>query len=470
MKFKVLTFGCQMNVYDTGRIERFLAAAGHESTPTEETADLLVINTCAIRDSAESRVYGTLGRLVQFKREQPGRMVAVTGCMAQKEGMALVRRSGVVDVVAGTHAIPRIPGLIELAAAGLGPQVDISKTEEGLFDEPEFSQAPSSLQRYPAFVSVIQGCSKVCSFCVVPYTRGKEVCRPPEDVVRECLNLVRQGYREVTLIGQNVDSYRYEGVDFADLLQRVSRIGELSRIRFTTSHPEDITPKLIDTVAECPNVCESFHFPLQSGSNRVLDAMKRGYTVEEYFEKLAYIERTFGPRETTPFSYGISTDLMVGFGNESEEEFESTLEAVRRARWDSAFMFKYSPRERTAACRWEDAIPEEVKSERLARLIELQESVSLSLNRLAVGETAEVLVEGLPGYDPERPLACIKGRTRTNKVLSLELPEDPAAMPEMGETARVFVTDCKPVTLRGRLAGLEAAIEAEPAGSFLSLR
>jgi tRNA-2-methylthio-N6-dimethylallyladenosine synthase len=467
MKFKVLTFGCQMNVYDTGRIERFLVASGHEPAFTEEMADLLVINTCAIRDTAESRVYGTLGRLVQFKRDQPGRMIAVTGCMAQKEGVDLIRRSGVVDVVAGTHAIPRIPALIERAAAGLGPQVDIAKTEEDLFDDPTYIPLHAGVLRYPAFVSVMQGCSKVCTFCVVPYTRGKEVCRPPEAIVKECLTLVRQGYREVTLIGQNVDSYRYEGVDFADLLQRISRIEELARIRFTTSHPQDMTSKLIDTVAECPNICESFHFPLQAGSDRVLKAMKRGYTVEQYFEKLAYLERIFGPRGTNPFSYGISTDLMVGFANETEAEFEETLEAVKRARWDSAFMFKYSRREGTAANRWEDTISEEEKSERLARLIELQESISLSLNRLVLGQTAEVMIEGIPGYDPEQPLQRIKARTRTNKPVGIELPEDPALSPSVGETTLALITECKPVTLRGVLITESVSVSVSEDGNAL---
>ncbi|MCG3197134.1 MAG: tRNA (N6-isopentenyl adenosine(37)-C2)-methylthiotransferase MiaB [Candidatus Omnitrophica bacterium] len=460
MKFKVLTFGCQMNVYDTGRIERYLVAAGHEPALSEELADLLILNTCAIRDSAESRVYGTLGRLAHYKKERPGRMIAVAGCMAQKEGIELVKRSGVVDVVAGTHAIPRIPSLIEQAAAGMGPQVETARSESDLFDEPEYLPIRSGPLRYPAFVSIMQGCNKVCSFCVVPYTRGKEVCRPPEDVVAECVSLVRQGYREVTLIGQNVDSYRFEGVDFADLLARVSRIEELSRIRFTTSHPQDITPKLIDTVAEFDNICENFHFPLQAGSNRVLKEMKRGYVVEEYFEKLAYIEKVFGPRETRPFSYGISTDLMVGFANETEAEFEETLDAVRRARWDSAFMFKYSRRERTAAHRWEDRVSEEEKSERLARLIELQESISLSLNLLALGKTVEVLIEGLPGADPEQPLTRVKGRTRTNKVISLETPEDPSEWPPIGETVEALVTDCKPVTLRGEMVGRTTSVGA----------
>ena len=461
MKFKVLTFGCQMNVYDTGRIERYLVASGHESALTEEMADLLIINTCAIRDSAESRVYGTLGRLVQFKREKPGRLVAVTGCIAQKEGVKLLRSSGVVDVIAGTHAIPHLPRMIEQAAAGLGPQVNTAKDEEDLFDDPTYIPLHSGILRYPAFISVMQGCNKFCTYCVVPYTRGHEVCRPPEVVVEECLSLVRQGYREVTLIGQNVDSYRYEGIDFADLLRRISHIDELTRIRFTTSHPRDITPKLIDTVAECPTICESFHFPLQAGSDRILKDMHRGYTVEKYFEKLAYLESVFGPRDSQPFSYGISTDLMVGFANETESEFEETLAAVKRARWDSAFMFKYSRREGTAAYQWEDQISEEVKSERLARLIELQESVSLSLNCLALGQTTEVLIEGIPDYDPELPLQRIKARTRTNKPVGIELPEDPALYPAVGETTLTLITECKPVTLRGELVFAEAALSGE---------
>ncbi len=458
MKFKVLTFGCQMNVYDTGRIERYLVASGHEPAFTEDMADLLIINTCAIRDTAESRVYGTLGRLVQFKREKPGRMIVVAGCMAQKEGVNLLRGPGVVDVIVGTHAIPHIPMLIERAAAGLGPQVNTAKDEQDLFDDPTYIPLHSGVLRYPAFVSIMQGCNKVCTYCVVPYTRGKEVCRPPEAVVEECYTLVRQGYREVTLIGQNVDSYRYEGVDFAGLLRRVSRIEELSRVRFTTSHPRDITPKLIDTVAECPTICESFHFPLQAGSNRVLKDMRRGYTVEEYFEKLAYLESVFGSRKAQPFSYGISTDLMVGFANETESEFEETLSAVKRAGWDSAFMFKYSRREGTAAYRWEDQISEEEKSERLARLIELQESISLSINRQALGHTTEVLIEGIPGYDPELSLERIKARTRTNKPVGIELPVDPALCPAVGETTFALITECKPVTLRGELVFAEAAL------------
>jgi tRNA-2-methylthio-N6-dimethylallyladenosine synthase len=451
MKFKVLTFGCQMNVYDTGRIERYLVASGHELVLTEDLADLLVINTCAIRDSAETRVYGTLGRLAQFKRDQPGRLIAVTGCMAQREGVELLRRSGVVDVVAGTHAIPRIPRLIEEVCAGFGPQVDTARTTEDLFDQPTEIPLHEGILRYPAFVSIMQGCSKVCTFCVVPYTRGKEICRPPEDVLAECRALVRQGYREVTLIGQNVDSYHFQEIQFSDLLRRVSRIESLSRIRFITSYPQDIHAELIETVAEHPTICPSFHFPLQAGSNRILKAMKRGYTVEEYFEKLALIERTFGSREKYPCSYGISTDLMVGFANETEEEFEETLQAVRHAKWDSAFMFKYSRREGTAAYRWEETISEEEKSERLARLIELQEAISSQLNQLVLNQTVEVLIEGIPGYDPEHSLERIKGRTRTNKAVGIELPADQATMPSLGELRMVRITACKPVTMRGCL-------------------
>ncbi len=454
MKYHILTFGCQMNVYDTKRLERFLHSSGYEPAEGEEDSDLLVLNTCSIRDSAESRVYGTLGRLAHYKKENPKRQIAVMGCMAQKEGERIAKKAKVVDVVAGTHAIPLIPGMLSDAASGKGPQVNISKSEEHLFDEPESVPSVTEIQRYPVFSSIMQGCSKVCSFCVVPYTRGKEVCRPPEQVFEECAHLADKGFREVTLIGQNVDSYRYDEIDFADLLLRLSRIDGLERIRFTTSHPQDIHPKLIDTVAELPKVCESFHFPLQAGSDRVLDAMKRGYSVEEYFEKLDYIDRVFGSRETNPFSYGISTDIMVGFANETDEEFEQTLECVRRARWDSAFMFKYSKREKTAAYPWRDEVPEEVKSERLARLIELQESISLSINKAVLGETVEVMVESIPGYDPERPIDCIKGRTRTNKGVSLELPADPTLIPEVGSLVQAEVTEVKPVTMRGRLAGV----------------
>ncbi|MCA9433557.1 MAG: tRNA (N6-isopentenyl adenosine(37)-C2)-methylthiotransferase MiaB, partial [Candidatus Omnitrophica bacterium] len=390
------------------------------------------LNTCAIRDSAESRVYGTLGRLAHYKKENPKRQIAVMGCMAQKEGERIAKKAKVVDVVAGTHAIPLIPGMLSDAASGKGPQVNVSKSAEHLFDEPENVASLTEVNRYPVFSSIMQGCSKVCSFCVVPYTRGIEVCRPPEQVFQECTNLVERGYREVTLIGQNVDSYRYEEIDFADLLVRLSRIEGLERIRFTTSHPQDITPKLIDTVAELPNVCESFHFPLQAGSDRVLQAMKRGYTVEEYFEKLEYMDQVFGNRDEKPFAYGASTDIMVGFANETEEEFEQTLECVRRARWDSAFMFKYSKREKTAAYPWKDEVPEEVKSERLSRLIELQESISLSINEAVLGRTVEVMVESIPGHDPEKPIDWIKTRTRTNKSVSLELPEDPSLIPSVG--------------------------------------
>ena len=453
MKYHILTFGCQMNVYDTKRLERYLLSAGYEPARGEEDSDLLVLNTCSIRDSAESRVYGTLGRFAHYKEENPNRQIAVMGCMAQKEGERIARRSRVVDVIAGTHAIPMIPTMLARAASEKAPQVDISKSEEHLFDEPDNVPSVSQIQRYPVFSSIMQGCNKVCSFCVVPYTRGKEVCRPPEQVFDECLNLVSNGFREVTLIGQNVDSYRYEGIDFADLLVRLSRIEGLERIRFTTSHPQDITPKLIDTVGELPQVCENFHFPLQSGSDRILKEMKRGYTVEEYFEKLEYMDRVFGCRKTHLFSYGASTDLMVGFANETEAEFEQTLDCVRRAQWDSAFMFKYSKREKTAAYPWRDEIPEEVKSERLARLIELQESMSLSINERALGKTVEVLIEAVPGYDPERPIDFIKGRTRTNKVVSLERPENPSEIPSVGSLALATITEVKPVTLRGRLAG-----------------
>jgi tRNA-2-methylthio-N6-dimethylallyladenosine synthase len=454
MKFYTLTFGCQMNVYDSGRIERYLMAAGHVPELSEEEADLILINTCSIRDSAESRVYGTLGRIAHCKKDHPGRLVAVVGCMAQKEGEKLLKKSRIVDIIAGTYAIPRLPALVEQAALGLGPLVDVGRTPETLFDSPENFTGeliPGGIHRYPVFLSIQQGCSKVCSYCVVPYTRGQEVCRADQDILFEARALAERGYREITLIGQNVDSWRYEGLDFADLLRRIVQIDGLERIRFTTSHPADMTHKLIDTIGELDKVCESFHFPLQSGSNRVLEAMRRGYTVEEYFEKLAWIEKTFGARQSHPFAYGISTDLMVGFANETDDEFEETLECVRQASWDSAYMFKYSKRERTSAYYWVDNITEEVKNERLARLIELQELVGLALNREVVGQSVSVLIEGRPGHDPEHPIACIKGRTRTNKVVSISLPEDEQSIPEVGEVIEVTIVDCKPVTLLGEL-------------------
>jgi tRNA-2-methylthio-N6-dimethylallyladenosine synthase len=408
-RYLLRTFGCQMNEHDSERIAGLLTADGYVPTTEAEQADVVIFNTCAIRENADNRLYGNLGHLRPLKERNPRMRIVVAGCLAQKDGAGILERAPWVDVVVGTHALP---GLLELlrAAETEGPQLDVREYTETF---PSALPARREVAHH-AWVSVSVGCDNACTFCIVPLVRGPQRSRPIEDVLAEVHGLATQGVVEVTLLGQNVNTY---GRDltvpgssrrprFAELLRRVNEVEGLRRIRFTSPHPHDFTPDVIDAMASCEKVCEHIHFPLQSGSDRVLRAMQRSYRRERY---LAWLEEI---RSAIP-GIAVTTDIIVGFPGETEEDFRATLEVVERARFDQAFMFQFSPRPGTRAASMPDQVPKEVVQERFERLVALQEGISLEIMRSHVGETFEVLVEGTGRK------GGVQGRTRTNKVVHL---------------------------------------------------
>ena len=440
-KLYIRTFGCQMNEYDSAKIADVLAEwEGFEAADRPEDADLIVFNTCSVREKAQEKVFTDLGRVKHLKRDHPGLMIAVGGCVASQEGGALVERAPYVDVVFGPQTLHRLPELLARRRATGRPQVDISFPEIEKFDRLPAPRAEGA----SAFVSIMEGCSKYCSFCVVPYTRGEEVSRPFADVIAEIALLAGQGVKEVTLLGQNVNAWRGEidgagscagsqPADFAELLRYVAEIDGIERIRYTTSHPREFTQRLIDAQAELEKLAPHVHLPVQSGSDRVLAAMKRGYTALEY---RSIVRRL---RKACP-AISVSTDLIVGFPGETEADFASTLQLVEEAGFDASFSFLYSPRPGTPAAELPDPTPRETKLERLWRLQEKLESQAASISREMVGSVQRILVEGASRKDP-RELA---GRTGNNRVLNF------AGLQHLvGSFVNVRVTAAQPHSLRG---------------------
>jgi tRNA-2-methylthio-N6-dimethylallyladenosine synthase len=433
-KLYLRTYGCQMNQVDSARIADVLAAAEALAPAARpEDADVIVFNTCSVREKAQDKVFADLGRVQHLKRANPRLMIAVGGCVASQEGAGIVTRAPYVDVVFGPQTLHRLPELLAKRRDSGTPQVDVSFPEIEKFDRlPE----PRSVGA-GAFVSIMEGCSKYCSFCVVPYTRGEEVSRPFEDVVREIAALAARGAREVTLLGQNVNAWRGaiggEAADFAELLRYVAEIDGLERIRYTTSHPREFTQRLIDAHAELPSLAPHVHLPVQSGADRVLAAMKRGYTALEYRS----IARRL--RKARP-GLSLSSDFIVGFPGETEADFEATLALARELQFDGSFSFLYSPRPGTPAAELCDATPQAVKRERLQRLQALLEAQARAVSESMVGGLERVLVEG-PARKGHGELA---GRTANNRVVNF--PGDAA---HVGRFADVRVTAALSHSLRG---------------------
>jgi tRNA-2-methylthio-N6-dimethylallyladenosine synthase len=443
-KYLIRTFGCQMNEHDSERIAGLLTADG--MTPTEELgeAGVVVFNTCAIRENADNRLYGNLGHLKPLKAAHPDMRIVVAGCLAQKDQGTIQQRAPWVDVVVGTHALPQLLDLLRRAEED-GPQMDVREYTEVF---------PSALpaarhDAFRAWVSIAPGCDNRCTFCIVPLVRGPQRSRSIGDVLAEIQGLARRGVVEVTLLGQNVNTFgRDLSIEassrrplFAELLRRVNEVEGIRRIRFTSPHPHDFTPDVIDAMAECDNVCEHIHFPLQSGSDRVLRAMRRSYRRERY---LGWLERI---RDGVP-GVGVSTDIIVGFPGETETDFVDTLEVVERAGFDSAYTFQYSPRPGTVAAGFDGHVAKEVVQERFERLVALQERISLERAREQIGRTFEVLVEG-----GDRKGRSTQSRTRTNRLVHL-----PDAF-EPGTFVHARITDAAPHHLSGEtLAPVSAAV------------
>ena len=421
-KVYIETYGCQMNVNDTEVIFSILAKAGYERTENMEEADVLMANTCSVRDNAEQRIWGRIDQFYGQKRLREGVVTGIVGCMAERLKDKLLE-SGRVDFVAGPDTYRSLPSMLAAVRPGL-PQINVELSREETYDDIE----PVRIDRngVSAFISIMRGCNNVCSYCVVPYTRGAERSRDPKTIVREACDLFSKGYKEVTLLGQNVDSYLWKSpdgdVDFADLLASVAAISPDLRVRFSTSHPKDISDKVILTMSEHGNICRHIHLPVQSGSDVMLEKMRRRYTREWYLGRVAKI------REVMP-DCAITTDIIAGFCGETLSDHEDTLSVMRAVGYDYAYMFQYSERPGTlAALKYPDDIPAEEKTRRLNEIISLQNELSLESNRRDVGKTFKVLVEGPSKRDPKD--SC--GRASNNKMCVF-----PSAVPEKG------LSDCK---------------------------
>jgi len=434
-KFYIKTFGCQMNEYDSGKMADVLAARGMQSTEDPATADLIVFNTCSVREKAQEKVFHDLGRIKHLKRERPELLIGVGGCVASQEGAAIVARAPYVDVVFGPQTLHRLPQLLDARRASGKPQVDISFPEVEKFDH----LPPAGVQGAAGFVSIMEGCSKYCTFCVVPYTRGEEVSRPLDDVLADVAELAAQGVKEITLLGQNVNAWRNGAdADFALLLEYVSEIPGVERLRYTTSHPREFSSRLIEAHGRLPRLADHVHLPVQSGSDRVLAAMKRGYTALEY---KAIVRRL---RQQRP-DISISSDFIVGFPGETDADFAATLKLIEDVEFDSGFSFLYSARPGTPAADLPDDTPHAVKQQRLQQLQELVEAQASANSRTMVGSVQRVLVTGPARRNP-RELA---GRTDNNRVINFAGPAQLT-----GQYVSVTVTAALHHSLRGELSNV----------------
>jgi tRNA-2-methylthio-N6-dimethylallyladenosine synthase len=413
-KLYIQTYGCQMNQYDSERIAQVMSRAGYVQTDRVDAADLILLNTCSVRDKAEQKVYSVLGSWKEFKDYSEVVIMGVGGCVAQQEGESLLKRVPHLDLVFGTHNIHKLPEMVEQVQTSRARPVEIS-----FYRDPSYMEDPdgrTQVNGVKAFVTIMQGCNKVCSFCIVPHVRGRELSRPSANIIAEIESLVARGVIEVMLLGQNVNSYGKLAADelsFAELLGRVDSIEGLKRIRFTTSHPQDLSPELTEAFATLDNLCEHLHLPVQSGSDAVLSRMRRGYTRREY---LARIERL---RDRCP-EVALSTDIIVGFPGETEAEFDSTLELLQQLEYDEIFSFMYSPRPQTVSAKiYDDDIPKDIKKDRLRRVQTLQQEISLKKNRQRIGEIEEILVDG----SSKLKNGQIRGRTRNNRIVNITGPE-----------------------------------------------
>lgn len=433
-KYFTLTYGCQMNVRDSEIISGLVEGMGYVEANSLEEADLILFNTCSVRHSAENKVFGKLGEVASLKRKNPDLLIAFGGCMAQLPEVREKLKRARVDVVFGTHNLHELPNLIEQSLQDKVPVHQVWDKATGIYE-------PFPSRRRPgisAFVNIMYGCDNFCSYCIVPYTRGRERSRHPKDVLHEVKEIAGQGYKEITLLGQNVNSYGKgleEKVDFADLLLMFSRVEGIERIRFTTSHPKDVSDRLIDVLASGGKICEHIHMPLQAGSNQILKKMNRGYTREQY---LQLVEKV---RSRVP-DIAISSDLIVGFPGETEADFMDTLDMVHKVHFDAAFTFMYSVRSGTKAAGFEEQVSLEEKKERLERLNQQQYAIADQKNRQLENTVQEILVEGVSKTNREK----LTGRTRRNHIVIFSGPDD-----LIGQRVHVTITEARTFSLFGEL-------------------
>ncbi len=453
-KVFIKTFGCQMNEYDSDKMADVLGAAqGYEPTQDVEEADLILFNTCSVREKAQEKVFSDLGRVKHLKEK--GVLIGVGGCVASQEGAEIIKRAPYVDVVFGPQTLHRLPELLNQRARQAQPQVDISFPEIEKFDH----LPPARVEGASAFVSIMEGCSKYCSYCVVPYTRGEEVSRPFDDVLVEVAGLADQGVKEVTLLGQNVNAYRgamgqtSEIADFALLLEYVAEIPGIERIRYTTSHPNEFTPRLIEAYGKIPQLVNHLHLPVQHGSDRILMAMKRGYTAMEYKSTVRKL-RAIRP------GISMSSDFIVGFPGETEDDFQKMMKLITDVGFDASFSFIFSPRPGTPAANLADDTPHEVK---LRRLQHLQATIEENVRRISAsreGTVQRILVEGASRRPGKDGAAELMGRTECNRIVNFDGGLQPERL--VGRMIDVRITEARPHSLRGALEDTPAALRATP--------
>ena len=433
-KYTIVTHGCQMNEHDSEKISWLLENMGYEWTDNKEESNFIIYNTCLVRENAELRVYGQLGALKNLKTRNPDLIIAVCGCMMQREEVrnVILSKYKHVDIIFGTSNIHKLPQLINRYEQTKKTVVDIVEDDREIIEDIEANRKYS----FKAFVNIMYGCNNFCTYCIVPYTRGREKSREPESILKEIKNLAEKGYKEITLLGQNVNSYGKTlscDYSFANLLEEVNKINGIERIRFMTSHPKDLSDELIEAIAKLDKVCEHLHLPVQSGSNRVLNAMNRKYTKEDY---LLLIEKI---TKAVP-NIAISTDIIVGFPGETEEDFNETLDLIKKVKYDSAFTFLYSVREGTIAANMENQIPDEIKHKRFQRLLDTIYPIFYDENLKYMDRVVEVLVEEISKNNDN----VLTGRTRTGKLIHFE--GDKALI---GQLVNVKITTVKSFTLEG---------------------
>lgn len=435
-KYFLRTYGCQMNVHDSEEIKYYLESLGYEAVDELELADIVVLNTCAIRENAKDKVFGYLGRCKHLKKEKPDLIIAVAGCLMQKpnEIEEIHNRHKYIDIIIGTHNLNELPSLIEEANNKKIQNIEVYSNSDVVFENVKYNRD----SKVSAWINIIYGCDKFCTYCIVPFTRGRERSRKMEEVLEEVRDLKEQGYIEVTLLGQNVNAYGKDlnlGYDFATLLEEVAKIG-IPRIRFVTSHPWNFTDKMVDVIAKYDNVMPYVHLPIQSGSDDILRKMNRKYTIDEY-------KKLFDEIKSKVKNVAITTDIIVGFPNETDEDFEKTLDIVNYCKFDGAYTFIFSPREGTAAARMEDKVSMEVKEKRLQELNNLVNKYSLESNQKLIGKVVDVLVNGISEKDSSK----VYGYTETMKLVNIVGGND-----LIGKIVPVKITDAKSFSLDGEIS------------------